>query len=108
MKFQTPESKYYNTKTAKTGDVITFKNEFKQEQTKFGPKIVGNIEVGGKEKIFQLKPNSRAHRALAVKFGEDSVEWIGQKANVFIDDSGQFPQIILSPITKEIDVESPF
>ena len=82
------ESKYYSTKNASEGDIITIKSDPKEEETQWGPKVKCQIDLDGDEKTWTICPT--AGRNLAITFGDpEKTSWVGKKVEIKLDKTKQ-------------------
>lgn len=97
-------SKFYNAKTAKTGDTIVFKSDARTKEAVFdGVKKTlceFDIEVKGKKMIYTI--NKTSFNAMEEAFG-DTKNWVGKKASVFVAPTpkGDNKMILLDAVIEE-------
>ncbi len=89
------------------GKALTIKNEGKYVESKYAypdgnPKtdFIFEIVVEGEEK--KLRMNKASQVAMIEAFGDESSEWIGQRARIIImpTPNGENKMIVLDPITE--------
>ena len=103
--FDPAKSKWYNGQSAKTGDIITILTEAKWIEVEFDGKVSKKlnckISVNGSEKDFTM--NGYAKTALEEAFGEDTKNWIGQKARTMLmpTPKGDKKMIVLEAIIEQ-------
>ena len=66
------------------GDTVTIINEGMENEGNYGPQFVIGIKLAnGEERVITLNPKTENN--LIEAFGEDSINWVGKKVNVFIE-----------------------
>ena len=89
-------SKFYNTKMAKTGDKIKLLTEPVERETKFGKKLVCMIEVG--TKTLEWTIGNAAKNSLINSLGEETKDWMKYILEVkLITDKRPMPFIDVEP-----------
>ena len=88
---KTFESKFYNAKNAKYGELITFTDEGEEKESSFKDEktgqprmqfIIGIRTENGDEQTLTM--NGTSYRALADEYGEDTADWVNKQARVNI------------------------
>ena len=78
------ESKYYNTKVAKKGDILTLLTDPKEETTQWGPKVKCQIDLDGAKMEWGIC--NTAGKAMRLAFGDPlKKSWVGKKVEVVIE-----------------------
>ena len=78
------ESKYYNTKVAKAGDIITIVTDPKEETTQWGNKVKCQVDVDGAKMEWGIC--NTAGIKMRSAFGDPlKKSWVGKKVEVAID-----------------------
>ena len=99
---------YLKADEAKKGEVITILDSGKEQLSKFKYEdgntktdYLFKVEYMGEEKVLRMNANSR--RAMVEAFGDDTENWIGKKAKLFImpTPNGDKKMIVLDPILEE-------